>query len=93
MTSKDKKEANLCLHDDFYTVYLTPSDPDNLSANQRNAKYGLASLEHRRQTTDYKMILKMQLGKIDINAEDFFTTNTFNKTRSNNIFHWKAGKN
>ncbi|EFO88366.1 hypothetical protein CRE_11403 [Caenorhabditis remanei] len=46
----------------------------------------------RRQTTDYKMILKMQLGKIDINTEDFFTTNTFTKTRSNNTFHWKAGK-
>ncbi|EFP04241.1 hypothetical protein CRE_26624 [Caenorhabditis remanei] len=72
--------------------YLTPSDPDYLSANQRNDKYGLASLEHRRQTTDYKMILKMQLGKIDINTEDFFTTNTFTKTRSNNTFHWKAGK-
>ncbi|EFP12949.1 hypothetical protein CRE_06213 [Caenorhabditis remanei] len=72
--------------------YLTPSDPDYLSANQRNAKYGLVSLEQRRQASDYKMIIKMQLGKIDINTDDFFTTNTFTKTRSSNTFHWKAGK-
>uniref|UniRef100_A0A1I7TAQ2 Uncharacterized protein n=1 Tax=Caenorhabditis tropicalis TaxID=1561998 RepID=A0A1I7TAQ2_9PELO len=70
---------------------LRPNDVGYLSASERNDEYGLQSLETRRCIIDYKFLARLQLGKVDLDAQQFFQVN-YSNTRSHSAYHWKAGK-
>uniref|UniRef100_A0A8R1DW20 Reverse transcriptase domain-containing protein n=1 Tax=Caenorhabditis japonica TaxID=281687 RepID=A0A8R1DW20_CAEJA len=72
--------------------YLTPNDPDYLTAPQRNSLFNLSSLESRRQTSDRKLILKMIWGQVDIDTSPFFTYEKNTRTRAKNKFKWNHCK-